>query len=121
MRNGVMHDGVDICAPAGTPVRSADSGVVIFSGWLRGYGNVVIIRHDGHYATVYGHNLVNSVREGQHVERGQLVAKVGKTGRTTGCNLHFEVRRDNSARNPLPYLQTIPIEGPERFARGSAS
>ncbi|MGC2445086.1 peptidoglycan DD-metalloendopeptidase family protein [Candidatus Binatus sp.] len=104
IRNGAMHDGVDIAAPAGTPVYAADSGVVIFSGTLHGYGNTVIIRHDDDYATVYGHNERNLVSEGTRVARGQEISEIGRSGRTTGANLHFEVRRDNVAENPLAYL-----------------
>jgi len=104
IRNGAMHDGVDIAAPAGTPVYAADSGVVIFSGTLHGYGNTVIIRHDDGYATVYGHNQRNLVAEGVRVARGQEVGMIGRSGRTTGANLHFEVRRDNVAKDPLAYL-----------------
>ncbi len=104
IRNGAMHDGVDIAAPAGTPVYAADSGVVIFSGTLHGYGNTVIIRHDDGYATVYGHNERNLVSEGTRVARGQEISEIGRSGRTTGANLHFEVRRDNVAENPLAYL-----------------
>jgi len=104
MRGGAMHDGVDIAAPAGTPVHAADRGVVIFSGQLHGYGNTIIIRHDNHYATVYGHNEVNLVREGDQVARGQTIGKIGNSGRATGDHLHFEVRRDNVARNPLAFL-----------------
>jgi murein DD-endopeptidase MepM/ murein hydrolase activator NlpD len=120
IRDGVMHDGVDIRAPLGTAVRAADGGVVIFSGHLRGYGNVVIIRHDDHYATVYGHNLRNLVPAGDRVARGQIVATVGNTGHTTGSNLHFEVRRDNLARNPLDYLPMRTAPGPS-FAGGGGS
>ena len=104
IRNGAMHDGVDIAAPAGTPVYAADTGVVIFSGTLHGYGNTVIIRHDDGYATVYGHNERNLVSEGTRVARGQEIGAIGRSGRTTGANLHFEVRRDNVAENPLAYL-----------------
>jgi murein DD-endopeptidase MepM/ murein hydrolase activator NlpD len=104
IRNGAMHDGVDIAAPTGTPVYAADSGVVIFSGTLHGYGNTVIIRHDDGYATVYGHNDRNLVIEGARVARGQEIGEIGRSGRTTGANLHFEVRRDNVARDPLAYL-----------------
>ena len=112
IRNGAMHDGVDISAPAGTPVYAADSGSVIFSGKLHGYGNTVIIRHDGHYATVYGHNERNLVAEGAHVRRGQEIGEIGRTGRTTGANLHFEVRCDNLAKDPLAYLpQPTPTSG----------
>jgi murein DD-endopeptidase MepM/ murein hydrolase activator NlpD len=104
IRNGAMHDGVDIAAPAGTPVHAADSGVVIFSGPLHGYGNTVIIRHDDGYATVYAHNDHNLVSEGNRVACGQEIGEIGRSGRTTGANLHFEVRRDNVAQNPLTYL-----------------
>ncbi len=99
-----MHDGIDIAAPVGTPVHAAAAGRVIYAGRVRGYGNVVIVQHANHYATVYAHNSVNKVREGQSVSRGQVISKVGTTGRTTGPNLHFEVRRDNVASNPLRYL-----------------
>lgn len=104
IRNGAMHDGVDIAAPTGTPVYAADAGLVIFSGTLHGYGNTVIIRHDDGYATVYGHNDRNLVSEGARVARGQQVGRIGRSGRTTGANLHFEVRRDNVAKDPLAYL-----------------
>jgi len=104
IRNGAMHSGVDIAAPIGTPVLAADSGVVIFSGTLHGYGKTVIIRHDDEYATVYGHNSHNLVSEGARVTRGQEIGEIGRTGRTTGANLHFEVREDNVAKDPLAYL-----------------
>jgi murein DD-endopeptidase MepM/ murein hydrolase activator NlpD len=104
IRNGAMHDGVDISAPVGTPVLAADSGVVIFSGTLHGYGNTVIIRHDDGYVTVYGHNERNLVNEGDRVEGGRQIGAIGRSGRTTGANLHFEVRRDNLAQDPLAYL-----------------
>lgn len=104
IRNGAMHDGVDIAAPAGTPVYAADSGVVIFSGTLHGYGNTVIIRHDDDYATVYAHNERNLVSEGTRVACGQQIGEIGRSGRTTGANLHFEVRHDNVAQDPLAYL-----------------
>ena len=117
MRHGVMHDGVDIAAPAGTPVHAADSGSVIYSGRLRGYGNVVILRHSGGYVTVYGHNERNLVREGASVARGQEIAELGSTGRATGPNLHFEVRYNNQAQNPLAYLPAPEGAGGISFAR----
>ena len=95
MRHGTMHDGVDIAAPVGTTVHAADSGVVAFAGKLNGYGNTVIIRHSDNYVTVYGHNSRILVSEGSPVARGQSIAEVGTSGRTTGPNLHFEVRYDN--------------------------
>lgn len=104
IRNGVMHDGVDIAAPTGTPVHAAAAGKVIYAGWLRGYGNVLILRHRENYVTVYAHNAVNLVKEGQRVRRGEVIADVGRTGRTARPNLHFEVRHNNVASNPLAYL-----------------
>jgi murein DD-endopeptidase MepM/ murein hydrolase activator NlpD len=104
LRGGAKHDGVDISAPPGTPVYAADSGVVIFSGMLHGYGNTVIIRHDDNYVTVYGHDERNLVREGVRVSRGDEIGEIGRSGRTTGTNLHFEVRHDNVAQDPLAYL-----------------
>lgn len=118
MRHGVMHDGIDIAAPAGTPVRAADDGAVIYSGRLRGYGNVVIIQHSGGYVTVYGHNERNLVRDGERVARGQEIAKLGATGRATGPNLHFEVRYDNQAENPLAYLPAPEPASGAAFALG---
>jgi murein DD-endopeptidase MepM/ murein hydrolase activator NlpD len=119
IRNGAMHDGVDISAPVGTPIHAADSGVVIFSGQLHGYGNTVIIRHDDNYVTIYGHNQINLVREGDHVARGQTIAELGHSGRTTGANLHFEVRCDNIAHDPLAYLPQPTDAGGIAFAGGS--
>jgi len=118
MRHGVMHDGVDIAAPVGTPVHAAADGRVIYAGRVRGYGNVVIVQHANHYATVYGHNEINKVHEGQNVFRGQVISKVGTTGRTTGPNLHFEVRRNNVASNPLSYLPPRDSSIGTRFAAG---
>lgn len=119
MRNGSMHDGVDIAAPVGTPVHAAEGGTVIYSGRLRGYGNVIILRHDDHYVTVYGHNSQNLVREGDSIARGQVIGNIGDSGRTTGANLHFEVRRDNIARNPLAYLPRPDETAGISFARNS--
>jgi murein DD-endopeptidase MepM/ murein hydrolase activator NlpD len=103
-RNGSFHDGIDIAAAPGTPVLAAADGDVLFSDVLRGYGNVVIVRHRGGYITVYAHNRANDVKEGQVVRRGQRLAEVGQSGRATGPSLHFEVRKDNLARDPLRYL-----------------
>ncbi len=121
IRNGTMHDGVDIAAPIGTAVHAAESGTVIYAGRLRGYGNVIILRHDDHYVTVYGHNSANLVREGASVARGQVIANIGDSGRTTGANLHFEVRRDNTARNPLAYLPRPDQTAGISFARNTGS
>jgi murein DD-endopeptidase MepM/ murein hydrolase activator NlpD len=120
IRNGVMHDGVDIAAPVGTPVLAAGGGTVIFCGRLHGYGNTVIIQHGPHYVTVYGHDERNLVREGEQVRRGQEIGEIGATGHTTGANLHFEVRRDNIARNPLAYLPDPPPASGIMFAGGGS-
>jgi murein DD-endopeptidase MepM/ murein hydrolase activator NlpD len=99
-----MHDGIDISAPEGAPVRAAADGRVIYSDVLRGYGYVVIIEHGKGLTTVYAHNKKNAVRVGTQVERGSVIAAVGRTGKTTGPNLHFEVRRNNTARDPIRFL-----------------
>jgi len=104
MRGGTRHDGIDIAAPEGSPVLAADDGVVAYVGEQSGYGTVLILRHDHGLVTVYAHNSAVLVREGERVARGQPVARVGQTGRTTGPHLHFEVREGTRPRNPLLYL-----------------
>jgi murein DD-endopeptidase MepM/ murein hydrolase activator NlpD len=120
IRHGTMHDGVDIDGPVGTPVRAAASGVVIFTGWLHGYGRVVIVRHNPYYVTIYGHDHVNYVHKGEHVRRGQIIGELGRSGRVTGPNLHFEIRRDNIARNPLAYLPSPATSDGISFASNAA-
>ena len=110
------HDGIDISTPAGTPVRAARTGRVLYSDQLRAYGNLVIVDHGEGYASVYAHNRDNRVRAGDLVRQGDVIAAVGETGRTFGPNLHFEIRKDNVARNPLFYL---PGPSAERAAAGS--
>jgi len=106
-RGASFHDGVDIAATEGTPIQAIDRGDVVYSDQLRGYGNIVIIRHAGGLASVYAHNQINLVREGQSVERGDVIAKVGSTGRVTGPHLHFEIRKFNTAQDPLRYLPRL--------------
>lgn len=106
-RGRSFHDGIDISAPAGTPVRAAAAGEVVYSDTLRGYGNVIILRHPDGFATVYAHNDRNDVGVGTRVRRGSVIAAVGASGRTTGPNLHFEVRQDNVARDPLDLLPPV--------------
>ena len=98
------HDGIDIGAPTGTPVRAALAGRVLYSDRLRGYGNLIIVAHGQSYASVYAHNRENHVHAGDVVRQGDILAVVGETGQTSGPNLHFEIRKDNVARNPLYYL-----------------
>jgi murein DD-endopeptidase MepM/ murein hydrolase activator NlpD len=100
----VHHDGIDISAPRGTAVRAAAAGRVLYSDRLRGYGNLVILDHGDGFATVYAHNTRNDVSAGERIAAGQVIATVGETGQTSGPHLHFEVREDNVARDPLAYL-----------------
>ena len=102
-----FHDGVDIAAPEGTPIRAIEHGEVIFSDQLRGYGNIVIVRHGGGFVSVYAHNQNNLVSEGQTVSRGDIIARVGSTGRVSGPHLHFEIRKNNAAQDPLRYLPQL--------------
>jgi murein DD-endopeptidase MepM/ murein hydrolase activator NlpD len=106
-RGTTVHDGIDIAAAEGTPIRSIEGGEVIYSDQLRGYGNLVIVRHAGGFVSVYAHNQVNEVREGQMVSRGEIVGKVGSTGKVTGPHLHFEIRKNNVAQDPLLYLPQL--------------
>lgn len=99
------HDGIDIPAPTGTPVVAADTGVVIYSdNGIRGYGNMVVVAHGDDIFTVYAHHSKNKVSKGERVERGQVIALVGNTGRSSGPHLHFEIRVKDVVRNPAQYL-----------------
>jgi murein DD-endopeptidase MepM/ murein hydrolase activator NlpD len=104
VREGRRHDGIDIAAPEGTTVVAAADGTVIYAGEQAGYGWIVILKHDGGLVTVYAHNSKLLVRDGGRVRRGDPVAKVGQTGRTTGPHLHFEVRDGTRPKNPLLFL-----------------
>jgi murein DD-endopeptidase MepM/ murein hydrolase activator NlpD len=100
------HQGIDIPSPIGTPIKASNAGRVIYSGnGVKGYGNLIILRHSEEYVTVYAHNQVNLVEEGTWAEKGQIIAKVGQTGRATGPHLHFEIRKNNKALNPLLFLK----------------
>lgn len=100
----MYHAGIDIPAEASTPIHAAHNGEVLFSGWYGGYGKVVIIDHGGGIATLYGHTSSYWVEAGQKVKKGQAIAAVGSTGFSTGPHLHFEVRRDGTPVDPLPWL-----------------
>ena len=103
--DGERHDGIDISAPRGTPVIASADGLVIYSdNDVKGYGNLVIIQHEGDVKTVYGHNLVNLVSQDEVVKQGRVISKVGSTGRSSGPHLHFEVRVGRSAKDPMKYL-----------------
>jgi murein DD-endopeptidase MepM/ murein hydrolase activator NlpD len=106
-RGETNHDGIDISCALGTPVRAARTGNVLYSDRLRGYGNLIIIEHGEGYVTVYAHNRENLVRTGVQVRQGDVIATVGESGKTESANLHFEVRKDNVARNPLYFLPPL--------------
>jgi murein DD-endopeptidase MepM/ murein hydrolase activator NlpD len=101
---GAFHGGVDFAAPPGSRVIATGPGVVSFSGYKDGYGYVVEISHPTGYVTRYGHNSRNLVREGQTVQKGDAIAVIGSTGRSTGTHVHFEVERDGNRLNPMRYL-----------------
>lgn len=99
-----FHAGVDFAGPVGTPIRAADDGIVLFSGWYGGYGNTVIIDHGNDIVTLYAHASRLYVNEGQRVRRGEAIAAIGSTGLSTGPHLHFEVRRSGDPVDPLAFL-----------------
>ncbi|MFQ5513492.1 MAG: M23 family metallopeptidase [Myxococcota bacterium] len=106
LRHGAHHDGLDISVPEGTPVRAAESGRVIHSDdRLSGYGNLIVVKHSGNLSTVYAHNRRNLVRVGEFVEKGEIIAESGRTGRASAPHLHFEIRRGGRAVDPLDYLE----------------
>jgi len=99
-----FHSGIDIPAPTGAAIVSAERGVVLSAGWISGYGNTVIIDHGNGISTLYAHNSQLTVRAGQTVERGELIARAGSTGNSTGPHLHFEVRINGNPVNPNAFL-----------------
>jgi murein DD-endopeptidase MepM/ murein hydrolase activator NlpD len=106
-RGQTFHDGIDISVPEGTPIVAVEEGEVIYRDELRGYGNLIIIRHAGGLVSVYSHNKRNLVHDGQRVAQGEVIGEVGNTGRVTAPHLHFEIRKDNMARDPLHYLPPL--------------
>ena len=100
------HAGVDIKADLGTPILAAAAGTVLFSGWASFYGRVVKIQHQNGFITIYAHNHENLVQVGDEVAAGAPIATVGRTGRASATHLHFEIRRDGMAFNPIYLLDT---------------
>jgi murein DD-endopeptidase MepM/ murein hydrolase activator NlpD len=101
------HQGTDIGASCNSPIHAASSGTVIYAGWNGGYGNFTLIDHGNGITTGYGHQVNGGilVHVGQHVTVGQLIGKVGTTGASTGCHLHFEVRKNGSAIDAVPFMR----------------
>lgn len=100
-----MHAGVDMPGPLGTPIYATADGIVNRAAWVGGYGNLVELNHGQNIQTRYGHLSAILVQPGQRVKRGQLIGRMGSTGRSTGSHLHYEVRLEGRAVNPMPFLQ----------------
>lgn len=102
---GLRNDGINIQAPKGSPVRAAENGVVAYAGnEIRGFGNLLLIKHAGGYVTAYAHNDALLVRRGQKVTRGQKISTVGSSGNVAKPQLHFEIRKGRRPRDPRTYL-----------------
>lgn len=105
-RRQTFHKGIDIAAPAGTPVYAAGDGVVSMAGFVKnGYGNLIILKHTDDIATYYGHLSAIGVKSGKVIRKGELIGRVGSTGRSTGNHLHFEVRRGGQALDPEGFMR----------------
>ena len=103
--NGKSNDGINVAVPEGTPVKAAEDGVVAYAGnELKGYGNLVLVRHSNGYVTAYAHASQLMVKRGQSIKRGQVIAKSGQTGDASSPQLHFEIRRQGRPVDPLQYL-----------------
>ena len=104
MRWGRRHNGIDIAAPIGTPVKASDGGVVIFAGTDGAYGKLIKVDHGGGFVSYYGHLSKFYVKKGEKIFKGQKIGAVGNTGRSTGPHLHFEIRKNGTPQNPLKYI-----------------
>ena len=103
--NGTQNDGINLAVPEGTPVKAADDGVVAYAGnELKGYGNLVLIRHAGGYVSAYANASQLMVKRGDNVKRGQIIAHAGQTGNVTSPQLHFEIRKGSTPVDPTKYL-----------------
>ncbi len=103
--NGKVNDGINVAVPEGTPVKAAEDGVVAYSGnELKGYGNLVLVRHSNGYVTAYAHASEILVKRGDTIKRGQVIAKSGQTGEASSPQLHFEIRKGSSPVDPLQFL-----------------
>lgn len=110
-----FHAGQDIAAAWGTPVAAAGGGVVSFAGSQSGYGNIVVVEHGNGLTTRYGHLSRVEAVQGQQVARGDMIGRIGSTGRSTGPHLHYEVRLNETAVNPARYLAPEPAPAPESW------
>ena len=104
VRNGLRYEGIEIAAVEGTTVRAANNGKVVYDGKLKGYGNIIILKHKGDFKTVYAYNRVNLVTLERDVSKGEAIATVGKSGGSSRSSLHFQVWKGDTSRNPLFFL-----------------
>ncbi|HXZ45508.1 MAG TPA: M23 family metallopeptidase, partial [Pseudolabrys sp.] len=103
--NGTQNDGINLAVPEGTPIKAADDGVVAYAGnELKGYGNLVLIRHANGYVSAYAHASEITVKRGDTIKRGQVIAHAGQTGNVTSPQLHFEIRKGSTPVDPTQYL-----------------
>lgn len=102
----MFHSGIDLSAQRGTPVHATADGIISFSGWSKGSGNIVVIEHGHGFSTVYAHNTQNLVQVGKTVQRGDKIATTGSTGVTTGPHVHYEVWKDGTCVNPASFTKT---------------
>lgn len=100
-----FHSGVDISTSPGNPVRATADGIVSFSGWSGGSGNLVVVEHGHGFSTFYAHNRINAVKVGQKVHRGDVISYVGSTGNSTGPHVHYEIWKDGRHVNPQKYVE----------------
>jgi murein DD-endopeptidase MepM/ murein hydrolase activator NlpD len=104
--DGTHNDGINVAVPLGTDVHAAESGVVVYAGSeLKGYGNLILLRHDNGWVTAYAHNDELAVKRGDKVQRGQVIAKAGKTGSVDQPQVHFELRQGSRPVDPVPFLE----------------
>lgn len=119
-RSRGWHAGIDITAEMGSEVYAAAPGTIVYSGWIRAYGQVVKIQHSNGFITLYAHNQKNLVEVGEDVEAGQLIATVGRSGHATGPHVHFEVRYKGVAQDPNRFLQASARQEHNRVLQASA-
>ena len=110
--NGAANDGIDLAVREGTPVRAADDGVVAYAGNdLKGYGNLVLVRHANGFVTAYANASELMVKRNDQVHQGQVIAKSGQTGTAANPQLHFEVRKNSAPVDPMQYLPADKASG----------
>jgi murein DD-endopeptidase MepM/ murein hydrolase activator NlpD len=103
--SGKQNDGINVAVPEGTPVKAAEDGIVTYSGnELKGYGNLVLVRHSNGYVTAYAHASELLVKRGDSIKRGQTIAKAGQTGEVSSPQLHFEIRQGSTPVDPSKFL-----------------